>query len=328
MSLVWLTRGQFYMQFFCWAEAAADFSKALDLLPTAPEYGYLESSICSQLQQWDQALDKAIALRPADGRMYAIRGRDSRDEWDNARADYGQALKLRPNDGDLRLERGALFAKVQRWKEAAADYDRAAADRHFDDDWRTDACLRILSGDDDGYRKLCAHWPSATARRKIRRTPSGPGTSCRWRPTPASMRRWRCGGRNGPSPPRPRRGGASGAERQLHALGLAHYRAGQFEAAVRWYHESMKVASPAMPPAEPLNWLGLALAYHRLKQPDEARRCLDKATALMKQANADRPKEEVESPPLTMTLSDWLEYQILRREAETLLKEPAPKLEK
>ncbi len=157
VSLVWLTRGQFYMQFFCWAEAAADFSKALDLLPTAPEYGYLESSICSQLQQWDQALDKAIALRPADGRMYAIRaGRDSRDEWDNARADYGQALKLRPNDGDLRLERGALFAKVQRWKEAAADYDRAAADRHFDDDWRTDACLRILSGDDDGYRKLCA----------------------------------------------------------------------------------------------------------------------------------------------------------------------------
>ncbi len=81
----------------------------------------------------------------------------------------------------------------------------------------------------------------------------------------------------------------------------------------------MKVASPAMPPAEPLNWLGLALAYHRLKQPDEARRCLDKATAWMKQANADRPKEEVEAPPLTMTLSDWLEYQILRREAETAL---------
>ncbi len=48
------------------------------------------------------------------------------------------------------------MAKLRRWKEAAADYDRAAADRHFDDDWRSDACLRILSGDDDGYRKLCA----------------------------------------------------------------------------------------------------------------------------------------------------------------------------
>ena len=74
-----------------------------------------------------------------------------------------------------------------------------------------------------------------------------------------------------------------------------------------------EAASLRMPPAEPLNWVGLALAYHRLKQPDEARRCLDKATAwVMKQANPDQPKEEAELLPLNMLYSDWLEYMILR----------------
>ena len=187
--------------------------------------------------------------------------------------------------------------------------------------------MRILSGDDDGYRKLCAGLAERYGTTRDSQDAFWAGYIVSLAPgagvDAALPVRWEERAVAATAP-----GGAPGAERQLHALGLAHYRAGQFEEAARRYRESMKVASPAMPPAEPLNWLGLALAYHRLKQPDEARRCLDKATAWMKQANADRPEEEVESPPLTMTFSDWLEYQILRREAEAALMGPAPKPEK
>ena len=35
MSVVWLARGHFYMRFFCWDEAAADFAKGFDLQPPA-----------------------------------------------------------------------------------------------------------------------------------------------------------------------------------------------------------------------------------------------------------------------------------------------------
>jgi tetratricopeptide (TPR) repeat protein len=87
----------------------------------------------------------------------------------------------------------------------------------------------------------------------------------------------------------------------LLALGLAHYRAGQYEAALKPLRE-----------AEAIPWLGnpntalvQAMVYHRLGKVDEAQRQLRLATA----------------HPFPFTdPHDAVVYQILRREAEALLK--------
>ena len=313
-------RGAFFGQHEHWAEAAADFSKALDLLPSSPEYGYLESTILSLLQQWKPALETMISLRPTDGRMYMALAR--RRENDSEALDaFGQALKLRPDDGDLRLERGNLLAQLRRWKEAAADYDGVVDEQYFGNDWYIDACLHVLSGDRDGYRNICAHVGKRCS--ATRDTSNAQLAALIASLAPDS------GVDTGLVLRCQERGVASSANmQQEHALALAHYRAGHFEAAARWYRDSMKLQTN-QPSTEPLNWLGLALANVRLNHRDEARRCLDKATQWIKDANsALKPEEQADQMPSSMTINDWLEYQILRREAETALNGSGPKPEK
>jgi Flp pilus assembly protein TadD len=93
----------------------------------------------------------------------------------------------------------------------------------------------------------------------------------------------------------------------FHALALADYRAGQIERAIRWDQESM-AADPHW--THPLNWLLLALAHSRLSHGAEARRWLEQAVQLM------------DSQPLQNDwhLHEWLAWQLLRSEAESLVK--------
>ncbi|HVS35363.1 MAG TPA: tetratricopeptide repeat protein, partial [Gemmataceae bacterium] len=293
----------------------------------------------NQLLSWDHVLDKMLTLRPSDGQMYAVRARVHMGvhQWDKGFAAFADAIKLRPDDIDLRLERGGYYAQMGRWKEAAADFDRVMAERPFGEEWYQDACLHVLSGDADGWRKLCGQAAERYGKTTVAADAYTAGRILALVPgagvDPALAVRLE------------ERAVASQATSAyyLHHLGLAHYRAGHFDAAVHWHRESLKTAGyaatlngqnldpgdlPANAPtganAAPLTLLGLALAYHGLKQPDEARRWLDKANAWLKQANADQPKEEAEFQPPSLVLSDWLEFQVLRREAETALKEAAP----
>jgi Flp pilus assembly protein TadD len=93
----------------------------------------------------------------------------------------------------------------------------------------------------------------------------------------------------------------------LHTRALAHYRAGQFEQALRRVEEGMAVA-PQWP--APVNGLLLAMAHARLGHAEAARHWLEKATQVL---GAQPLQEE-------WHLHDWLAYQLLRREAEALLK--------
>ena len=99
-------------------------------------------------------------------------------------------------------------------------------------------------------------------------------------------------------------------------LGLAQYRAGQFEQALqsltkanveRWrYHE--------------LTWFSLALVHYRLGHPDEARQCLDKGIQWLARDGQPSPDQ-----PTKLLPQDWLEAQLLRREAEELMMtQPSP----
>src|SRR5262249_33671821 len=61
----------------------------------------------------------------------------------------------------------------------------------------------------------------------------------------------------------------------LHALGLAHYRAKQYEEAIARLEESRRV-NPSWDQQTCVNGFVLALAHHRLGHADEARQWLDK----------------------------------------------------
>jgi tetratricopeptide (TPR) repeat protein len=96
-----------------------------------------------------------------------------------------------------------------------------------------------------------------------------------------------------------------------HILGLAQFRAGQFERALQSF---MKANVEAWGYRD-LNWFGMALAHHRLGHPDEAQQCLDKGIQWMERLGPPGPGQPANIQPM-----DWLEAQLLRREAEEVLK--------
>ena len=97
----------------------------------------------------------------------------------------------------------------------------------------------------------------------------------------------------------------------FHALGLAQYRAGQFDEAL----QSFSRANVEAWPYRDLNWFGMALAHDRLGHSDEARKCLDKGIQWLERFGPPGPGQPANIHPM-----DWLEAQVLRREAEDVLK--------
>ena len=110
----------------------------------------------------------------------------------------------------------------------------------------------------------------------------------------------------------------------LNTLGGALYRAGQSEAAVQRLGEAITAHGKDGTAGD---WLFLAMAHHRLGQADEARRWLDKAAKSIDESIPPPPPNAAAgSPPkpqvadTTLSWRERLELQLLRREAEELIK--------
>jgi tetratricopeptide (TPR) repeat protein len=97
----------------------------------------------------------------------------------------------------------------------------------------------------------------------------------------------------------------------FHALGLAQYRAGQFDEAL----QSFSRANVEAWGCRDLNWFGMALVHHRLGHPDKARESLDKGIQWLERGGSPSPQQ-----PANIDPQDWLEAHVLRREAEDVLK--------
>jgi tetratricopeptide (TPR) repeat protein len=102
---------------------------------------------------------------------------------------------------------------------------------------------------------------------------------------------------------------------RLYGLGLAHYRAGQFDRAVRRLDEARTV-DPGWQ-ATGLNWVVLAMAHHRLGHRDQARAWLRRAVELESRARPITPEGGVFSR--LQLWWDWIEFRLLLREAEAIL---------
>jgi tetratricopeptide (TPR) repeat protein len=228
---------------------------------------------------------------------------------------YTLVLEINPRAAWVYPRRAECFAALAQWDKAAADYTQTLSPQTPHETCCQLACTRLLAGDSKGYQQLC-QW--ARERASATTQPLSPYMASRigiLSPhggiDPAQLVRW--AEQAVASQPK--------CEWFLHALGAAHYRAGDFEQAIRRCRESLQVAPDWG--GRMLNWLILALAHQRLGHTKEARLWLNQAIQWRKDhALQGKGKDEFLSPP-GLHPSDWLEFNVLIREAEALVNTPS-----
>jgi serine/threonine protein kinase/tetratricopeptide (TPR) repeat protein len=239
--------------------------------------------------------------------------------WDNraellasevARRDalFQRMCRSRPKDSLLLEERGRYLAWLGKWDQALAAYDVMIHDHPDPEDAFIEyAAILLLKGDITAYRTWCTQLAERFGKSGGPRAGSmlarAGGLAPEGVSDPARLVRW---GEEGVA--KQLRAGA-----YLHSLGLAQVRAGRCDQAVKPLQASIEAGMDSAP-----NWYGLALAHWRLGQAAQAGRWLEKAEGWMMETEsklADRTVHPV--PPIP--IAEWLEAQILRREAASLL---------
>jgi tetratricopeptide (TPR) repeat protein len=298
--------------------ALADYSKAINLYPRSAMAWYELGKAYVHLRQWNNAIaaySKAIDLKPRTaawwerGWAHAHLG-----QWQQAIADYSKVIDMYPVRQDVRNKRAYAYCVVGQWDKAVADLapQGVNAESPNSDTWLQLACLRLLQDDVPGYRQLCKQ----LIERAGQSEGGIPGTTAYFVSRTCTMLAQ--GGTN-PAQVLVWAEKAVAAEPKaawsLHTLALAHYRAGHLDQAVRYCRQSLD-ADPKWDGGM-LNRLLQAMALCRQDQKDEARKCL-RPVAQWRQEVADGTyKGDAPCPP-DKHLSDWLEFQVLWREAEKL----------
>lgn len=259
----------------------------------------------SSLITWESEPDLAAVRDPAE---LAELPANEREQW---RRFWGVvAAEIATDPVTLARER----ASSRDWEAAARWYARAVSRGRMNsgDVWFECAAVRVLSGDKQGY---------ATACRELLERCDKPG---------------------GPRAYHAARAGtlaAQGApdvsllarlardELQQHATefwslteqGALAYRAGRFQESEFLFEQSLN-ADPHSGRAV-VNWVWLALAEQRLGKTDQARHWLKKAQTWLDQFRDGLPPRADQD--LGLHLHNWLEANVLRREAEAMISPPA-----
>jgi WD40 repeat protein/tetratricopeptide (TPR) repeat protein len=289
-------RGLVYVQLRLYHIAMADFARAGKLDP--------------ERLPWKEAVggySQAIERNPQDAEAYFQRAlaRQLSGQLAEAIQDYTAAVRLQPDNGYWRLHLGMAYASFGQWDKAAAEYAKTdllagpLSEATFDY-----ACLFLIRGDSEGYNRFCQCMIQRAAQTEdpyeeyilaricamARKSPVDPARAVQWANQAVASKHnpW-----------------------DFHALGLAQYRAGQFDQAL----QSFTKADDKAWALRELNWFGLALVHHRLGHPDEARQCLDKGIQWLEREGPPGPERPAKLPPQV-----WLEAQLLRHEAKEMLK--------
>jgi WD40 repeat protein/serine/threonine protein kinase/tetratricopeptide (TPR) repeat protein len=213
----------------------------------------------------------------------------------------------------LLLSRGVLRGRRGWWKRAAEDYARAIKlDPDAHDAWYELAAVRLRLGDLDAFRRHCQdmlrRFGRMTDPYKAERT----AKACLIVPdTVADVKQL----------VRLTEQALRGTENEwghpwfLLSRGIAEYRAGRPRPAIGWIEKARKrFPGPASPVYGTLGQLFLAMAYHRLNEPDKARAALREASEIM-----DRRLPKADSGDLGEFWLDWVFCQTVRREAQALI---------
>jgi tetratricopeptide (TPR) repeat protein len=311
-----------YVKLRQWREAIDDYSTVLERAPERTNAWIARGYAYSQLKQWERSrrdCSQAITLddkNPLPWHNLAV-AESNLGRWETTVSCFSKALALDRNHPGAQGRRAYAYAVLGEWKLAADDLSPGEMKgARLDDTWFQLACLRLLQGDTAGYHQLRKQllwritltksgfrgWVASLASRTCTVYPEG-GTSA------AEAVRWA----EKAVESEPRSGGFR------HVLALAQYRAKLFEKSVQSCRESMKL-DPQWN-GTVLNWLLLAMADHRLGQPQEASRHFQQVVQWREMAGRGSGKANAPSPP-DMVLTDWLEFEVLYREAERLFQQP------
>jgi len=252
---------------------------------------------------WDWVLwyfQRMIETTPDDWRLYADRAQvlGQVGKQEEREADRARAVELGADIGFL-LPLAEEYAAQGQWAKAVRIFAKATErDACPLFAWERCALVTLKLGDREAYRKLCARSLET----------AGPTPGWFW----ANGVAWFCG--LGPeavgdytraialaelalsqAPPQQK-------HNILNTLGAVLYRAGRFREAVARLREGIQASKD-----EGLvqDWIFLAMAHHRLGETAEARRFLAKVAQ-------HKPPEKGQTWP-------YLELELLRREAETLV---------
>jgi serine/threonine protein kinase/Flp pilus assembly protein TadD len=248
------------------------------------------------------------------GRFYVIeRG------WDDAQEAFSQAIGLHPDHVSVWVDRGDLYTRLGLWDLAAADYAREMALREPDTTmrWYQHALLRRAVGDLAGCRQtgramrerfagtLKDSFAEETVRSSLLVDDSAADL-----PQLVELSRLAVPSRPWSMP---------------YILGTAHYRAGQYDEAIRRLQAAL-LAQPKWPICL-LSYPELAMAHHRLGHQAEARRALGEAAGILDRWTEARYAGQGEYSVNTdwpLPWWDYLECQLLYREAKLLIEGSPP----
>jgi WD40 repeat protein/tetratricopeptide (TPR) repeat protein len=320
-SSLWRRRGKARLELERHEDAVADLTRAIDLGEPGPAVWVDRGNANNGLSRWDQALadcTRAIELGAQGPDAWKFRGRAhlGLKHWNEAVADCTAAIKQKGADAWVHANRGVAEAELGRWDEAEGDMAKAIK---RSDSWELTALtghalFRLRVGDVDGYRVRLEPVLGQFGDSKDPDTANSVAWACALHPA------------GGPDPERAVRLAELAVADEptdpnsLNTLGAALYRAGRLDAAMARLQEAVRQTKSEGSAAD---WLFLAMTEHRLRHAEAARKWLDKAAAWIDRGT----NQAAGGAPAQLAELDWtrrVELQVLRREAEALLKKPPP----
>jgi serine/threonine-protein kinase len=211
---------------------------------------------------------------------------------------------------ETELAIGRAYAGRRQWGEAADYYNRLfqRKEAQGDEVCFERAAVLLLAGDQDGYRKACAHMLERAAREKgFRAYLAARARTLAPISVPDAARPEQLFQQDLKAAPLP--------SWLLTERAALHYRAGRFARAVPVLEQSL--AADKRPGSAVLNQLWLALTCQNLGKTAQAHSCFEAATKWLDQFPEGSPARAEEK--LGLHLHNWLEAHVLRREAETAL---------
>lgn len=127
----YVKRGQCYYGMGKFSEAITDFKRAIDRDANNPEFYY---NLGLAYYSWEkhkdafEQLSKAVSMNPnyADALLYRAYSCEGMGNWKSAIYDYGQIIRIKPDDGFAYYRRG-LAKQESKDKTACTDFKKAAA---------------------------------------------------------------------------------------------------------------------------------------------------------------------------------------------------------
>jgi WD40 repeat protein/tetratricopeptide (TPR) repeat protein len=237
----------------------------------------------------------ARAKKPGPWLAHACEGmaHAAQGQRKQAVAAYTRALALKADQGWLWSCRAAAHERLEQWDRAAADFARATErDPENVPAWQHWALAKLRAGDGAGYRQVCAAVlqpgkPLSDTGTAVWICCLGPDGVTDWAPVRRVAERL------------VQEDPAAG---RLTILGALLYRAGQYDEALRRLTQAVAKGGQG---GSVWDRLFLAMAHQRLGHAEEAQKWLKQAVAATSRSWPD-PQE----------------VQLLRREAEELLKRP------